>query len=131
MAFTTKNILDIIQGQGKARPSDNTLFDVLTIVAMRHANFMYDTEKTVEGELALAYKSKMFNVANAVIERNQNILNGLLYQTVLVMGNTAEITWFDDIDSNLWANHLGDHILSGFEKIAKVTNGERIAYNAE
>jgi hypothetical protein len=132
MAFSVKNILDIIQGQEPYKPSDNNiLLDVVTICAMRHANFMQGLNPNVVNDASESYRTKMMAVANMVKDRNHQILTNLLYQGVIVLGNTKNIADFENKDTNQWAVHLTASMTDVFQNVAKVTEEEKQSYNQE
>jgi len=117
--------------QGVVRPLGISLLDLMKFTALRHAQYLSDTEKVVppENELATSALNKQKALANNIFGSNGNTLQSLLTRMILKLGN---ITDFVDLRTNSdaqWETLFGNNIPETFDDVAGITDAERTAYN--
>lgn len=132
MAFTVKNILDVIQGNEPYKPTDgNILLDIVTICAMRHANYLYGINPVVNNADSQSYRNKVIALSNMVSDRNVSALTNVMYQSIIIIGNIKNIAEFEDITTDQWATEITACMTETFEKVSKVTAIEKSSYSQE
>src|SRR5690606_6498816 len=117
--------------QGVVRPLGISLLDLMKFTALRHAQYLSDTEKVVppENGLATSALNKQKALANNIFGSNGNTLQSLLTRMILKLGN---ITDFVDLRVNTdaqWETLFGNNIPETFDDVAGITDAERTAYN--
>ena len=117
--------------QGVVRPLGISLLDLMKFTALRHAQYLKDTEKVVPPENTEATNclNKQNSLANNIFSNNSATLQSLLTRMILKLGN---LTNFADLRTNTdaqWETLFGNNIPEVFDDVAEITDAERTAYN--
>lgn len=127
LSITEMNYLQ----QGVVRPLGISLLDLMKFTALRHAQYLKDTEKVVPPENTEATNCliKQNSLASNIFSNNSGTLQSLLTRMILKLGN---ITDFADLRVNTdaqWETLFGNNIPETFDDVAGITDAERTAYN--
>jgi hypothetical protein len=128
LSITEMNYLQ----QGVVRPLGISLLDLMKFTALRHAQYLKDTEKVVPPENTEATNclNKQNGLASNIFSSNSGTLQSLLTRMILKFGNTTN---FADLRTNTdaqWETLFGNNIPEVFDDVAGITDAERTAYNA-
>lgn len=117
--------------QGVVRPLGISLLDLMKFTALRHSQYLKDTEKVVppENTEAVSCLNKQNALGTSIFNNNSGTLQSLLTRMILKLGN---ITDFVDLRTNSdaqWETLFGNNIPEVFDDVAGITTAERTAYN--
>lgn len=128
LSITEMNYLQ----QGVVRPLENSLLELVRMMAIRHAQYHKDTEKTVPTENIEATEclNKSNALATNIFNSNSGIFQNLLTRMILKLGNLTDFADLRVYSITQWETFLSNNIAEVFDDVAGITDAERAAYNA-
>lgn len=130
MALTLTEIQKIYDG--KIKPEETSLRDLIAIAGVRHHNWFLLNEKSTDVDtLARAYADKLKSVMRQLINRNIEVAKTVTYHAIILGGNKLDISYasMEAYTTTDWEEFVDDNIISGLEVAAGISPNEKTAYN--